>query len=217
MPITVIGDDLLSVRTDNPESAQRVAEHLRVSSPWREVVAGIESVVVQFDNASLATADAAAIVRRALGSVPDAVADTAGAVEIRVCYGGTAGPDLDAVCAQLGISAAAFIERHTAADHLVDMLGFTPGFAYLSGPDRNLDVPRLAEPRVRVEAGAVGIAGNRTGIYALPGPGGWAIVGRTPERLFDAAAASPFRLAPGMRVRFVSIDAAEFAAACPAT
>ena len=213
MPIAVIGDDLLCVRTNDPGMAQRVAAHLRTSARWYEVVAGIESVVVQFDNATLATADATAILRRVLQSVPDAVADDTGTIEIPVCYGGAAGPDLEAVCARLGISAAAFILRHTAADYRVDMLGFTPGFAYLSGPDRDLDVPRLAEPRVRVEAGAVGIAGNRTGLYALPGPGGWAIVGRTPVCLFDAAAASPFRLTPGMRVRFVAIDAADFAAA----
>jgi inhibitor of KinA len=63
---------------------------------------------------------------------------------------------------------------------------------------------------VRLEPGSIGIAGGRTGIYTLASPGGWQIVGRTPERLFDAGAEQPFRLRAGTRVRFVAISAGEF-------
>ena len=75
-------------------------------------------------------------------------------------------------------------------------------------------VPRRSQPRVRLAAGSVGIAGGRTGIYTLPSPGGWQIVGRTPMPLFDSGAAQPFRLRPGMRVRFVAIGPEEFDAWC---
>ncbi len=71
-------------------------------------------------------------------------------------------------------------------------------------------MPRRSQPRVRLAAGSIGIAGGRTGIYTLPSPGGWQIVGRTPMLLFDASADQPFRLHAGMRVRFVAIGPEEF-------
>jgi inhibitor of KinA len=96
------------------------------------------------------------------------------------------------------------------------MLGFTPGFAFIGGFEAARAVPRRPQPRVRLEPGSIGIVGGRTGIYTLPGPGGWQIVGRTPLRLFDADAEQPFRFRPGMRVRFVAISEAEFDAGRPA-
>jgi inhibitor of KinA len=75
-------------------------------------------------------------------------------------------------------------------------------------------MPRRSQPRVRLSAGSIGIAGGRTGIYTLPSPGGWQIVGRTPMQLFDTGATQPFRLGAGMRVRFVAIGPDEFDAWC---
>lgn len=209
--VTTIGDDLLCVRSEDPAMAQHLAAHLRTTGPWREVVAGIDSVVVQFDNTALSAGTAADAIATAVAAAPERGVIAAAAIEIPVCYDGDVGPDLLSVSTGLGITPAEFIERHTAREYRVDMLGFTPGFAYLGGLDERLNVPRLAAPRVRVEAGSVGIAGGRTGLYALPGPGGWPIIGRTPCRLFDAGADEPFVLKPGMTVRFRAIDAAAFA------
>jgi allophanate hydrolase subunit 1 len=50
----------------------------------------------------------------------------------------------------------------------------------------------------------VGIAGPQTGVYALPTPGGWRIIGRTPLDLFDSLRQEPFALRAGDRVRFVA-------------
>jgi inhibitor of KinA len=110
----------------------------------------------------------------------------------------------------LGVSREVFIGWHTGSEYRVDMLGFTPGFAFIGGFDQARDVPRRSQPRVRLESGSIGIAGGRTGIYTLPSPGGWQIVGRTPMALFDAGAEQAFRLRAGMRVRFVAIEATEF-------
>ena len=70
-------------------------------------------------------------------------------------------------------------------------------------------MPRLASPRLRVEAGSVGLTGRQTGIYTEARPGGWNLVGRTPLTLVDVAAGY-FPLRTGDRVRFDRIDAAEF-------
>ena len=89
----------------------------------------------------------------------------------------------------------------------MDLVGFTPGFAYIGGLDKQLNVSRRQEPRVCVPAGSVGIAGGMTGLYALQGPGGWPLIGRTSFILFDAAADNPFVLVPGSKVVFVPVAA----------
>ena len=100
---------------------------------------------------------------------------------------------------------------HTLHRYVGEMIGFTPGFAYVSGLQDDLRVPRLSEPRQRVEPGSVGVAGGLTGLYALPGPGGWPLIGRTPLPLFRAGDQQPMLLKSGARIRFVAIDAEAFA------
>ena len=147
-----------------------------------------------------------------LAQLDDAVASTAPrTVEIPVCYGGAHGPDLDALAADLGLATAEVIERHSAGDYRVALLGFAPGFPYLLGLDPALAAPRLATPRARVPAGSVGIGGAQTGIYPREGPGGWRLIGRTPLRLFDPRRDPPALLAPGDALRFVPIDPARCA------
>lgn len=123
--------------------------------------------------------------------------------EIRVEYGGAAGPDLPMLAALAGMDAAGYINCHAAVDYEVAFLGFQPGFPYLRGLPRALHAPRRASPRVQVAAGSVAIGGAYTGIYPASGPGGWHIIGRTPSALFDAQRDPPALLMPGDRVRFV--------------
>jgi KipI family sensor histidine kinase inhibitor len=73
-----------------------------------------------------------------------------------------------------------------------------------------MKVPRLTEPRQRVEPGSVGVAGGLTGLYALAGPGGWPLIGRTPLALFRADETQPMLLRSGTRIRFVAIDEATY-------
>ena len=210
--VTLCGDDLVAVECMDTRSAQALADHLRNSGEWLECVAGIASCVAQFDLAVISAEQAKQRMSSALRDVPAARDTEAAAIEVPVCYGGEHGPDLEEVCEILGISREAFITSHTDKEYRVDMLGFTPGFAFIGGFDEASVVPRRSQPRVRLKAGSIGIAGGRTGIYTLPSPGGWQIVGRTPMRLFDGGAEQPFRLRAGMRVRFVAIGTEEFGA-----
>ncbi|HJP98503.1 MAG TPA: 5-oxoprolinase subunit PxpB [Rhodanobacteraceae bacterium] len=131
-------------------------------------------------------------------------------IEIPVCYGDEYGPDLDAVAEQVRLARGEVIERHTAAEYTVAMLGFAPGFPYLLGLDPTLHMPRRANPRTGVPAGSVAIGGAQTGIYPRKLPGGWQLIGRTPLVLFDPERQPPCLLAPGNRVRFVAIGPDEF-------
>jgi KipI family sensor histidine kinase inhibitor len=126
-------------------------------------------------------------------------------VRIPVRYGGDDGPDLADVAAHAGMTIADVIALHAAGRYTVAMLGFAPGFPYLLGLDPALAMPRLPTPRLHVQAGSVGIGGGQAGIYPRSGPGGWRIIGRTDQLLFDPARDPPALLAPGDRVEFVPV------------
>ena len=203
--LTRCGDDLFSIGVERPDEAQALALQLREAGGWLDVVPGIDSVVVRFDAARLSATEA----QRAIDSVlaagvqPLEVSDEL--VEIPVIYGGESGPDLDELSQATGLSPDEIVRLHTGREYRVDMVGFTPGFAFIGGLDERLRVPRRKEPRQRVPARSVGIADERTGIYAMESPGGWTLIGRTSYPLFDATAEQPFALAPGMRVRFRAV------------
>lgn len=133
-------------------------------------------------------------------------------VIIPVCYGNDFGPDLERVAALANLSVDAAIEMHSGAIYMVHMIGFVPGFAYLGGLDHRLSAPRRAQPRAVVPAGAVGIAGEQTGIYPIDIPGGWQIIGQTPLQLFSPLRDRPTLLKAGDRVQFKPISTEEFLA-----
>jgi len=208
--LTRCGDDLFSITTGSPRDAQALANQLRESGDWLEVIPGIGSVVLQFDAATYDGDDVRQTIESVLAAGIEPLQISQSLVEIPVVYGGEYGPDLSALCESTGMSADDVIALHTGCEYTVDMIGFTPGFAFIGGLDERLHVPRRKEPRQRVEAGSVGIADGRTGLYAMASPGGWTLIGRTPYRLFDSHAEPPFVLGAGMRVRFKAISADEF-------
>jgi KipI family sensor histidine kinase inhibitor len=113
------------------------------------------------------------------------------------------GPDLVTVSELTGLSVEDVVAVHSDALYTVGFIGFAPGFAYLIGGDERLHLPRRSEPRTRVPAGSVAVAGPYSGVYPREGPGGWQLIGRTSFELFDPAHDPPAALAPGHRVRFV--------------
>lgn len=131
-------------------------------------------------------------------------------VEIPLCYGGEYGPDLAWVAKQTKLSPEEVIKRHSKAEYLVYLIGFAPGFPYLGGLPKELEVPRHPKPRMTVPPGSVGMAGEQTGIYPLSTPGGWNLIGRTPLKLFQPAQNPPVLLRAGDRVKFCPISAEEF-------
>jgi KipI family sensor histidine kinase inhibitor len=210
--LTRLADDLFAIPAASPRDAQALAAQIRRSGTWLEVVPGIDSVVVRFDAVAVPASAAEALLEITIrdGVEPLAVGDTL--VEIPVVYGGDYGPDLEELSRKTGLSTDQVIALHTGQEYEVDMVGFTPGFAFIGGLDDRLRVPRRSEPRQRVPAGSVGVADGRTGLYAMASPGGWTLIGRTPLRLFDPGARRPFALQPGMRVRFRAIAAEDYEA-----
>ena len=189
--------------------AQILQRHLDERAPpgLLEVTPGFRTLLLEYHPG---TRPEPPVVAAALASALKEAADPSPpsrTVEIPTVYDG---PDLQQVARHTGLEPAEIIRRHTAATYRVQILGFAPGFAYLSGLDRKLRVPRLAAPRPHVPAGSVAIGGEHTGVYPVATAGGWNLIGRTSLRLIDPAAAwvgkaEAFLLRPGDAVRFVSI------------
>ena len=120
-------------------------------------------------------------------------------VEVPVVYDGA---DLDAVAAACGMTVGEVAHRHSAPTYTAAFCGFSPGFAYLIGGDAALQLPRRAEPRTRVPAGSVAIAGEFSAVYPSASPGGWHLLGHTTLDIWNTERAQPALIAPGTRVRF---------------
>ena len=183
----------------------RLDAALRADPPdWvQDVVPAHASVLVSFDPRAVRPGQAADWVREAGRAAAEAPAPPGGTVEIRVRYDGD---DLAEVGRLTGLGAEGVVAAHTGTLWTVAFTGFAPGFGYLvpeDPDDRRLDVPRRETPRTRVPAGAVALAAGYTGVYPRPSPGGWQLLGRTGERVWDETRDPPALLRPGARVRFV--------------
>lgn len=129
--------------------------------------------------------------------------DRAADVVINVVYDGA---DLAEVARLTGMAPEQVVAAHTGTLWRVGFGGFAPGFAYLVGGDERLQVPRRAEPRTKVPAGAVGLAGEFSGVYPRESPGGWQLIGRTDAVLWDVDRESPALLTPGSWVEFRAVQ-----------
>ena len=126
---------------------------------------------------------------------------------IPVVYGGAFGIDLGAVAAHHGLDPAVLIERHSAPEYRVAMLGFLPGYAYLSGLDPSLALSRRPTPRPMTAAGTISIGGAQALVASIAAPSGWHLLGRTPVRSFVPGRDPVFLFEPGDAVRFVPTEA----------
>lgn len=208
--IQPLGDQAaLAYFRDEAAALAYAAQVRRLQPPWLvDVVSSYASVAVffsldrirftqvkieleQVDEAGSALAQAASRLRR-----------------VPCCY--DLGPDLERVAKHTGLAAEEVISLHATREYTVYAIGFCPGFPYLGYLDSALcNVPRLESPRLKVDAGSVGLTGRQTGIYTEARPGGWNIVGRTPLTLVDVESGY-FPLRTGDRVVFERISKDEF-------
>jgi len=127
-----------------------------------------------------------------------------------VCYDLEFGMDIEEAANTLKISVEELIKQHTSHQYVVYGIGFLPGFMYLGGLPSSLEIPRRAEPRLKVQKGSVGLASKQTGIYPQDSPGGWNIIGNCPVALFDPSKKDPCFVKVGDKIQFESISKAEY-------
>jgi KipI family sensor histidine kinase inhibitor len=169
---------------------------------YRSLLVHYDPLQIEFDTL------ASQLIALAAKPVTDAVASRHW--RIPVAYGGEHGIDLEDVATTLNLTPDALIARHTAPVYRVAMIGFTPGWSYLSGLDPTLELSRRQEPRLRTPPGTISIGGVQTGIQCIAGPSGWHLLGRTPVRTYQLQRDPVFLLEPGDTLNFHAIDAKMF-------
>lgn len=230
--ILPLGEDALILRVKDAQYDEAVPliHHLMAALSraliFDEIVPAYDSIMVQFDPQKHSPAavqqrlaqsyEMAASAQEASFKTGSKASPAPSPKIVPICYGAEFGPDLTQSAHILGLSEEELISHHTAKPFLVSMLGFLPGFTYLSATPKALHIARHDRPRLSVPAGSVGLAGWQTGIYALPSPGGWRIIGQTPLSLFTPKAQtpfqSPFHFTSGEWIQFKAISADEFRA-----
>ena len=207
------GDQGFFIRFGNvisPEIHRRIAASVqaldRSRPPWLvDCIPTYCTILILYDSVKVESPQVRAWIEQTLSDAAG-LSPERRLVEIPVWYDPSVGPDLEDLARAKGLSVDQVVAVHTAAEYLVYMLGFKPGFPFMGGLDERLWMQRLSTPRLAVAAGSVGIGGRQTGIYSVTSPGGWRILGRTPLRLFDLQRENCFLILPGDRVRFFPID-----------
>ncbi|MEJ3657968.1 carboxyltransferase domain-containing protein [Actinomycetes bacterium KLBMP 9759] len=215
MRIRAYGRTALLVDLDSLDDVLELLAQVQRNPPCGllDAVPAARTLLISIDTRQSSLASAAAAVRdvartqtsQPAGSVPPDEAlrlpDTApDEILVPVTYDG---PDLPDVARMLECTPAHVVRRHLAMSYAVAFIGFAPGFYFLAGGDRFLQVPRRPSPRTTVPRGAVALAGEFTGIYPRAGPGGWQVIGSTTAPLWDLDRRPSALLAPKTRVRFV--------------
>jgi inhibitor of KinA len=212
MKLTPLGDQAILAYLADELAAVQFASAVRTANPpWLfDVVPAYASVGIFFDADKIGVGDALHWLESLPSPRPDPPHSslTTQHVMIPVCY--EMQLDLARVCESAGLAADEVIRFHTATTYVVYAIGFVPGFPYMGYlPPKLCGVGRLPSPRVRVEPGSVGLTGRQTGIYPLPRPGGWNLIGRTPLVIVDVSAGF-FPLRVGDTVRFERIDEKQY-------
>jgi KipI family sensor histidine kinase inhibitor len=211
------GDAAITVefsRTIDAEANRRVLALDRTLA--REAVAGVtetvptyRSLLVHYDPLQIGF-DALGDKLIALAQLPVPATTNARRWRIPVVYGGEHGIDLEDVAKTLDTTADDIVARHIAGDYRVAMIGFTPGWSYLSGLEDFLQMPRRQNPRLLTPAGTISIGGVQTGVQCLAGPSGWHLLGRTAVRTYQLHRDPTFLLEPGDAVTFAAVDEKTF-------
>src|SRR3954453_9548566 len=212
------GDSAITVefsRTIDEEANRRVLALDRVLAG--EAIAGVTETVPTY-RSLLVHYDPVEIGFNALGEKLAALAQlpvpptlSTRRWRIPVCYGGEHGIDLEDVAKTLNTTPDDIVARHAAGDYRVAMIGFTPGWSYLSGLEDFLHMPRRQNPRLLTPAGTISIGGVQTGVQCLAGPSGWHLLGRTAVRTYQLHRDPIFLLEPGDQITFAAVDAETFA------
>lgn len=163
-----------------------------------EVVSGARTLLVRFDPR---LTDAGRF-RGGLADVTprDPAPRDVATVVIPVTYDGE---DLDTVAETTGLTPAEVVAWHTGQLWTSAFCGFAPGFSYLTGTARSLDLPRRETARTIVPSGAVALAGEFSAVYPRASPGGWQLIGRTAVPMWSLDRDPPALAPAGTRVRFV--------------
>lgn len=216
--IVPVGDSALHVTfeekinrkvNEQVHQLKAVLTHANISG-IQEMIPAFKTLTVLYDPMIISYEDIKACILTHMSTLFEKVSLSRKIHILPVCYEEPFNVDLKDLSDFSHLSIEEIIKRHTSKPYYIYMLGFLPGFPYLGGMDESLAMPRLSEPRMKVEAGSVGIAESQTGVYTLDSPGGWRIIGKTPVHLVDLSHEQIVPYQAGEWIQFQSISKQEF-------
>ena len=127
-------------------------------------------------------------------------------IKIPVCCDNDFALDIERVENKLKLKSEIILEKFFSKNYFCYMTGFVAGMPFLGDLDQDMRLKRLETPRVKVPKGSVGITEQFCNIYTFETPGGWNILGNTPQNIFDASNQSnPNLVNPGDTIKFYRI------------
>ncbi|WP_323701702.1 allophanate hydrolase subunit 1 [Staphylococcus cohnii] len=135
------------------------------------------------------------------------VEETSEPIQIPVVYGGEFGPDLASLLKYYKMGFDKFVKLHTNSNFFVSMMGYSPGFPYLTGMDKRLFVNHTGGKKAFIPAGSVIIEGKKAGITTIDTYGDWLVIGYTPVELFNPHQTDFTTLKLGDNVQFKAMTA----------
>src|ERR1700721_538458 len=124
-------------------------------SPPRILPSGDSAITVEFSrNIDDAANQRVLALDRIIASEPDG--------GLPASVGGEDGIDLEDVAKTLKTTPDDIVARHAGGDYRVAMIGFSPGWSYLSGLEDSLQMPPRQNPRLSTPAGTISIGGVQT-------------------------------------------------------
>lgn len=209
--IQPIADMGILVRFENESACQTFSNNIKKATyTWvLDVVPAYKAVAIYHNPALISLLSLTKEIKSVIESVERTTPiEKFKMVEVPCCY--ELGTDLDIVAKLKGLTTKEVIRLHSETEYCVYAIGFSPGFPYLGYLSKELEgVPRLATPRLKVPAGSVGLTGIQTGVYPEQKPGGWHLIGQTPNLLVDILT-QYFAFDVGDKVRFSSITKSVF-------
>ena len=211
-----LGESSLLVTTHKSEDRKELNNVYKILESSK--IDGLEDIIKTHSSIGLIFNAYQTTYNRICNKVKESINNKASSIEktnptiwrIPICYDKEYGIDLEQISNKLKISIENIINLHQKNKYKVDMIGFLPGFIYMSDNNDKLYIPRKTTPRKTILEGSIGIARNQTGIYNLKSPGGWNIVGRTPKKLFDKEINPPVAIREGDIIKFYEINKKKF-------
>jgi KipI family sensor histidine kinase inhibitor len=176
----------------------------------RETVPTYRSLMIHYDPLVISRGALIEAVQK-VEAAPEVASKPKNHWTIPCCYAPEYAEDLARIAEMTKLSQERVVALHTSARYRVYMYGFAPGFCYLGGVPKELQVSRRETPRPPHPTNVVLLGGGLTLITTFSMPTGWWIIGRSPERMFSLKRERNFLVEVGDTLQFTPVDAATFA------
>lgn len=129
--------------------------------------------------------------------------------EIPICFDPVFTNDLDTLFEDDLEAVSRYRHDFLATTFTLELYGFLPGFCYLSGLPKVLQLDRKTNPNALTLKGTVGVGGAQVGVYPQDSPGGWQNIGNCPLPWINFTKTPYTFVAIGDKVCFYEVDLAE--------